>query len=97
MKSATLNMLLMFAALGSTAAFAADATGKDRMMSMSPKEMRLMKKCAHMAHDKAMKNAACAANMKNHGAMMNHDAMGNGAMENDAMGNDAMHDGAMKH
>ena len=86
MKALFLTSALLVAALGSTAALAMP----DHAMGHSAKASRMMMKCQHMDHAKAMKNKACAAMMMKHDDAMKGDAMHDDAMKGDAMTPDAM-------
>ena len=73
-KAMALGLCLL--ALTSGAAFAQDAMKTDSMSKpMSKHDMKMMKSCQAMDHDKMMANKGCMKMMKMHPDMMSSDGM----------------------
>ena len=82
MKTSTLALAAGLAlTLAAGSALAQDAMKSDSMAKMSSKDMKMMKSCQAMDHDKMMANKGCMKMMKMHPDMMS----GGGMMKSDGM------------
>ncbi|MCE7796008.1 hypothetical protein LWE61_05460 [Sphingobium sufflavum] len=80
MRILTLVAISALSITAATPALAQDAMMQggmksDKMMKMSTADMKMMKKCQAMPHEKMMKNAGCMKMSKMHPDMMKGDGM----------------------
>lgn len=65
----------LFMAAPAAAQMSSGSMSSDKGMKMSAADMRMMKSCKRMSHDKMMKNQKCMDMMRMHPDMMKSDGM----------------------